>query len=240
MISLIEKNVGEIVAEDYRTAAVFHTYGIDFCCNGNRTLEEVCQQKNIAPEKLKAELEKVANISTDRSIDYQSWPIDLLADYIERIHHRYVADKVPVIKQYLDKIVKVHGENHPELSKIKQLFYHCSEELAIHMRKEELVLFPFIRKMVKAKLDKQTIEKPHFVTIQNPIQMMMHEHNNEGERFRQIADLSNNYTPPQDACNTYRVAFALLKEFEADLHLHIHLENNILFPNALELEEYLN
>ena len=107
------------------------------------------------------------------------------------------------------------------------------------MKKEELILFPVVRKMAKVKQENTKLEAPHFGTVENPIQMMMHEHTTEGERFRKIEALSNNYTPPADACNTYRVTFSLLKEFEADLHLHIHLENNILFPKAIELEQHL-
>ena len=110
----------------------------------------------------------------------------------------------------------------------------------MHMKKEELILFPFIRKMAKAKQENTKLDTPNFGTVQNPIEMMMEEHTTEGDRFRKIETLSNNYTPPEDACNTYRVTFALLNEFEQDLHMHIHLENNILFPRAIELEKQLS
>ena len=171
--------------------------------------------------------------------DYQSWPLDLLADYIEKKHHRYVQEKTLEIQPYLDKICKVHGERHPELLEIKEEFNASAGELAAHMKKEEMILFPFIRKMTKAKLENTKVDAAHFGTVKNPIQMMMNEHTVEGNRFRKIEELSNNYTPPLDACNTYRVSFALLKEFEQDLHLHIHLENNILFPRAIEIEKEL-
>ncbi|MNT11953.1 Iron-sulfur cluster repair protein YtfE [compost metagenome] len=131
----------------------------------------------------------------------------------------------------------MHGASHPELFEINQLFIGCAGELAQHMKKEELILFPFIKKMVKASLTDELIEQPHFGTVENPIAMMMHEHDAEGERFRKIALLTNDYTPPADACNTYRVTFAMLAEFEEDLHKHIHLENNILFPAAAVLEK---
>ena len=170
---------------------------------------------------------------------FKKYSIDLLADYIEKKHHRYVQDKTLEIQPYLDKICKVHGERHPELLEIKEEFNASAGELAAHMKKEELILFPFIRKMTKAKLENTKVDAAHFGTVKNPIQMMMNEHTVEGNRFRKIEELSNNYTPPLDACNTYRVSFALLKEFEQDLHLHIHLENNILFPRAIEIEKEL-
>ncbi|HLV70506.1 MAG TPA: iron-sulfur cluster repair di-iron protein [Xanthomarina sp.] len=232
-----QKQIGQFVAEDYRTAAVFSNYGIDFCCKGHRTIEEVCAKNNIDSNELLNKLDKVLSGNTNQSIDYKSWPLDLLAEYIEKKHHRYVEEKTPVLRQFLDKLCKVHGERHPELFKINELFTASTGELAAHMKKEELILFPFIKKMVKAQIDKGSILAPQFGSVENPIAMMMEEHDNEGERFRQIAELTNNYNPPADACNTYKVTFAMLDEFEKDLHLHIHLENNILFPEAAKLEK---
>ncbi|MFI0428671.1 iron-sulfur cluster repair di-iron protein [Mariniflexile sp. HMF6888] len=232
-----QKQIGQFVAEDFRTAAVFTKYKIDFCCNGNRTIEEACTKKGIDSNMLIDELEAVLNSKTDQTIDYKSWPLDLLAEYIEKKHHRYVEEKIPILRQFLDKLCNVHGERHPELFEINKLFTASAGELAAHMKKEELVLFPFVKRMVNAKLGNTTIQPPPFGTVENPIAMMMQEHDNEGVRFRQIAELTNNYTPPADGCNTYIVTFAMLKEFEQDLHLHIHLENNILFPEAIKLEQ---
>jgi regulator of cell morphogenesis and NO signaling len=231
--------IGELVAKDYRTASVFKKYSIDFCCQGNRTIEEACEKKNIDTKKVLEDLVAMMESKSESTTDYQSWPLDLLADYIEKKHHRYVQEKTLEIQPYLDKICKVHGERHPELLKIKEEFNASAGELAAHMKKEELILFPFIRKMTQAKMENIKVDAAHFGTVINPIQMMMDEHTVEGNRFRKIEELSNNYTPPQDACNTYRVSFALLKEFEQDLHLHIHLENNILFPKAIEIEKEL-
>ncbi|WP_417238673.1 iron-sulfur cluster repair di-iron protein [Bizionia sp.] len=233
----MSKPIGEFVADDFRTAAVFSNYGIDFCCKGHRTVEEVCNKNGVNPDELLSKLDAILESKGNNAIDYKSWPLDLLADYIEKTHHRYVEEKIPVLRQFLDKLCKVHGGNHPELFKINELFTGCAGELAAHMKKEELILFPFIKKMVKATLDGQAIEAPHFGTVENPIAMMMEEHENEGERFRKIALITNNYTPPADACNTYKVTYAMLDEFEKDLHLHIHLENNILFPEAAKLEQ---
>ena len=231
--------IGELVARDYRTASVFKKYSIDFCCQGNRTIEEACEKKNIDTKKVLEDLVAMMEAKSESTTDYQSWPLDLLADYIEKKHHRYVQEKTLEIQPYLDKICKVHGERHPELLEIKEEFNASAGELAAHMKKEELILFPFIRKMTKAKLENTKVDAAHFGTVKNPIQMMMNEHTVEGHRFMKIEELTNNYTPPQDACNTYRVSFALLKEFEQDLHLHIHLENNILFPKAIEIEKEL-
>lgn len=233
------KTIGEMVSEDYRTAEVFERFGIDFCCKGNKLMDEVCEKKGIDKKKLMAELEEVLKKTENTTTDYKGWPLDLLCDYIEKKHHRYVETKTPILKQYLEKIATVHGKSHPELYQIRALFFHSAGDLAAHMKKEELVLFPAIRKMVHSKQEKLALSQPAFGTVQNPVAMMMQEHEVEGNRFREIADLSSNYTPPNDACNTYKVTFSLLKEFEADLHLHIHLENNILFPKALELENGL-
>jgi len=232
-----EKQIGQFVADDFRTAAVFNKYGIDFCCKGDRTVEEVCEKKGLSATTLIDELHAVLNSKTDQSIDYKSWPLDLLAEYIEKKHHRYVEEKSVVLRQFLNKLCSVHGNRHPELFEINELFTASAGELATHMKKEELIIFPFVKRMVKAKLDNVAVQSPQFGTVGNPIAMMMEEHENEGERFRQIAELTNNYTPPADGCNTYQVTFAMLDEFEKDLHLHIHLENNILFPAAIKLEQ---
>ena len=232
----VAKNIiGELVADDYRTAAVFQKYGIDFCCQGNRTVEDACEKKSIDTEKVLMDLEAIQEQSNDNTPDYNAWALDRLADHIQAKHHAYVEAAIGQLKPYIDKICKVHGNRHPELFEVQREFYESAGELTVHMKKEEFILFPYIRKMVKSG------EKgnPHFGTAQNPIAMMMEEHDMEGERFRKISALTNQYTPPADACNTYRVTFALLKEFEEDLHLHIHLENNILFPKAIELETEL-
>ena len=228
--------IGEMVAEDFRTAAVFSQYGIDFCCKGNRTLEEVCEKKNLSMAELAEKLGEASNSSSGQTTDYLSWPSDLLIDYIEKKHHRYVEEKTPVLLQYLSKLCKVHGDRHPELYNIEELFSLSAGDLAAHMKKEELILFPFIRKMIKAKKAGQPLEMPHFGTVENPVAMMKDEHLTEGERFEAISGLTNNYTAPSDACSTYRVTYAMLQEFEQDLHNHIHLENNILFPRAVALE----
>lgn len=238
----ISKNdiIGRVVAMDYRTAGVFEQRGIDFCCNGNRSIEAACEEQKISTEELIDSLQRMVDKPSKKEGvgNFEEWPLDLLADYIEKKHHRYVREQIPVIQAFLGKIVLVHGGIHPELSKIKMHFDACAIDLTTHMQKEELILFPFIRKMVLAKMDGNTGPAAPFGTVQNPIQMMMHEHDTEGQRFRKIGMLSNQYAVPSDGCNTYRAAYAALHAFEDDLHLHIHLENNILFPKAIEMEQY--
>lgn len=236
----LENTIGQMVAEDYRTAQVFKDHKIDFCCRGNRNIQQVAQKQNLDVDVLLVEIDRVLKQTGNDNTDFKSWPLDLLADYIEKIHHRYVKEHIPALKQYLDQLCNIHAARYPELRQIREHFNASAGELAMHMKKEELVVFPWVRKMVRAEQRNEPLDKPNFQTVKNPIAMMMLDHENEGERFRLIAELSNDYNPPWDACNTYHAAFSLLREFEEDLHRHVHLENNILFPKAEMLESKLN
>lgn len=231
--------IGELVAQDYRTASIFKQNKIDFCCNGNRTIEDACLQKKIDSMQLIQHLEEATTNSGNSGVDFNSFPLDVLADYIQKKHHRYAEAKMQEIIPYLNKIIKVHGSHHPELEQVGELFNETASELTVHMKKEELMLFPFIKKLEYARESGTPVQAP-FGSVENPIQMMLHDHDTEGERFRKIAALTDNYNPPADACTTYKVTFSLLKEFEEDLHLHIHLENNILFPRAIKAEKTMN
>ncbi|MFA3781487.1 iron-sulfur cluster repair di-iron protein [Melioribacteraceae bacterium 4301-Me] len=231
------KTIAEIVAEDYRAAKIFESYKIDFCCNGNKKFDTAVKEKNIDPQKIITELTSLQKDNNNNAVDFKSWPLDLLADYIEKKHHRYIEERTPEIKEYLAKLCQVHGNNHPELFEINDLFNQSAGQLAMHMKKEELILFPYIRKIAAAKQKNEKVNPPQFGSVENPISAMMIEHDVEGERFKKINELSNNYIVPDDGCNTYQLTYSLLKEFEEDLHIHIHLENNILFPSALKLEK---
>lgn len=231
--------IGELVAVDYRFATVFQKNKIDFCCQGNRTIEEACDKKKVDVDALITQLDGAIAGNNDGGIDFKSWPLDLLADYIEKKHHRYADSRITEIKPMLDKIVKVHGPQHPELLEVQKLFMESAGELTAHMKKEEFVLFPFVKHLVLASRGEADPTPGQFGSVANPVAMMMDDHAVEGERFRRIAELTEDYTPPLGACTTYMVTFSLLKEFEEDLHLHIHLENNILFPKAIELEKTL-
>jgi len=239
METISNNTIGSLVAANFKTASIFRKYGIDFCCKGNRTIAEACADKSLDPQQVEQEVLSALQKKEGGSIDYNSWPLDLLADYIEKTHHRYVAEKIPELNFFLEKLCRVHGGRHPELFAIYKEFTASAEELTMHMKKEENILFPFIRQLVQAENGQKDLTKPHFLTVQNPIAMMMHEHEVEGGRFREISELSNSYTPPADGCTTYRVAFEMLSEFEQDLHTHIHLENNILFPKSISLEQKL-
>lgn len=233
----VKNTIGEVVATDYRAASVFNKHSIDFCCNGNRSIEDVCKDKNIDTHQLLEELKSELADSSRKATDFNTWPLDLLADYIEKKHHKYCEAKITEIKPYIQKINSVHGGRHPELAEVEELFGKTAGEMSMHMKREELTLFPYIRKMVNAREKNEKVEKPRFGSVESPIAKMMEDHDNEGERFRRIREITNDYTVPEDGCNTYKVTLAMLKEFEEDLHMHIHLENNILFPKSLKLEK---
>ena len=237
-MTTITKTIGDYVAENIKTAEVFKKYKIDFCCKGGRTIEEACEAKKINPEDIYRDIEAISQAPSG-DIDFNTWPLDLLADYIEKTHHRYVEEKSIILLQFLDKMCKVHGGRHPELFEINELFTASAHDLGAHLKKEELILFPFVRKMVEVQRSGMPLDAAHFGTVENPVAMMMHEHDVEGERFRKIAEITNDYTVPADGCRTYQVTYQMLEDFENDLHKHIHLENNILFPKAIELEQTL-
>jgi len=233
---LLKQKVGELVSKDYRTATVFKKYGIDFCCGGGKSIEDACKKNGVNPDELVQELKKIENASNSTSHNYDEWSLSFLADYIENTHHRYVEENIPILLEFSQKVAKVHGNSNPEVIKINDLFQDCVDELVPHMKKEELILFPYIRNLEKAKKNGEQAPLAPFGTVNNPINMMLHEHEFVGKKFEEIELLSNHYIPPTHACNTYRVLYAKLKEFHEDLLLHIHLENNILFPKAIALE----
>lgn len=231
--------LAEIVRRDYKAAAIFEKFSLDFCCNGNQKIRDACKAANIDPSVLVEEMEKLA-VAGDDEKHFDSWPLHQLVDHIFKTHHAYIEEKSPQIKRYLDKICQVHGKAHPELYEVRDIFFGVAGELAVHMKKEEIMLFPFIRKLERAKNSGEVVSSPLFRSVNFPVDMMKEDHSAEGEKFKRIAALTGNYTTPADGCNTYSVAYDLLNEFERDLHMHIHLENNILFPKAIRLEEELN
>lgn len=232
------KTVAEYVTENIKTAHIFKKYGIDFCCGGAITVEKACAKKNVNQAILEKELAEV-DVVKDIIEDYDKWDLNFLLIYIENVHHTYIKESLPIISQYVNKVAKVHGHHYTEVVKINQLFHEVANELISHMQKEEQILFPYIKQLVKAHKNKTTLTPPPFISIHNPISMMEHEHDKVGNTLKMISKLSNNYTPPKEACNTFRALYAKLEEFEQDLHKHIHLENNILQPKALLLDKQI-
>jgi regulator of cell morphogenesis and NO signaling len=233
-----ENKVSETVAKNIKAAHVFKKHGIDFCCGGGISIEKACQKNEVNLDQLLVELNGL-DTTISSTQNYDSWPLDFLVDYIVNTHHSYVDESLGLIYSYAEKVAKVHGEHEPAVIQIFDLFKYIAQDLTVHMKKEEMILFPFIKKMVLAEKGELVIEIEHFGSINNPIRMMEMEHETVGDWFKKIAVLSNQYTAPEWACNTFKALYAKLDEFEQDLHLHIHLENNILHPKALQLEKAL-
>ncbi len=237
MNTIDNKTVAEVVSENIKTAHIFKKYGIDFCCGGGITIDKACEKKNLDYSQLKEELLKVDD--APKAYNYNSWKLDFLIDHILNVHHTYVEESIPLILQYSNRVAEVHGHHYTEVLKINSLFNAVADELASHMNKEENILFPYIKSLLQLELSEEPLSPPPFGSINNPIAMMESEHESAGDIFKEIAKLTNNYTPPEDACNTFRALYAKLDEFEQDLHQHIHLENNILHPKAKLLEQNL-
>lgn len=234
---MIELTIGELVKEDYRKAEVLKKYGLDFCCGGKKTLAKACEEKGIDVMEISKDFHRLEDSGSYKpSRDFNKWSLDFLADYIVNTHHSYVRQANQALYGYTQKLKKVHGEKHPELVEIANIFSDIMNELESHMVKEENILFPYIKNMVEAKKQSRPTIAPPFRTVQNPINMMEHEHKDAMELMKRIETLSDGYTVPTDACNTYRVAYAKLREYDDDLRLHMHLESNILFPKAIDLE----
>lgn len=226
--------VGKIVARDYRKAKVFKSYGIDFCCGGNIKLKDVVNEYEVNVEELSEALHEIDLISNDTTVDYNEWPTNKLVDHIIDKHHKYVSETITQLTPMLTKVEMVHGTWRPELTEIKELFTNLSAELTAHMQKEETILFPAIKELARGA---ENESKTCFGTVRNPISMMEHEHDIAGDLMKSIHTLTDGYTLPKGACATYTVVYKTLNEFESDLFEHIHLENNILFPRAIKLEE---
>lgn len=231
-------SVGEIVKANFKTAQVFDKNGIDFCCGGGISIDEACKKSKVEMNKLVPELEVLLKMNDPDSRYIDGLELNELCNYIEKRHHTYVSENIPFLQQKLQKLCDVHGENHPELFEVKVLFDGAAGNLSAHMKKEELILFPSIRHIVKTKSNGGDIDSK-FGGIKETIDEMHEEHETEGERFMKISALTSSYSCPPDACGTYQVTYETLKEFENDLHRHIHLENNILFKKAILLEQEL-
>jgi regulator of cell morphogenesis and NO signaling len=237
MENIKDLSLGQIVTLNYKAADIFDKYKLDFCCKGKRTLTQACAEKQLDADKVASEIEETANSLTERKELFDSWELDFLADYIINHHHAYVKDASEKLLYYTTKVASKHSTRHPELEDIEIAFAAIAAEMEEHMHKEEMILFPYIKALAAAKRNEGSQPKAPFPSVQFPIQMMENEHEAAGELLEQIRQLTNNYNYPVDACNTYKVMYGKLYEFEKDLHQHIHLENNILFPKAIRLED---
>lgn len=229
-----DKPIGQFVAEDQRTAKIFNVYGIDFYCHGEDLLSSVCKNNDLDLNQILIDLEMITSEPYD-GVNYKDIPLDELTDCIQSIHHTYIERQLPVISEHLDTLCESHGKMHEGLFMLRSLFNDFANELNSHIKKEELILFPFIKELQEAANDKKNKTKV-FGTVKNPISIAKDQHDNEDERFRFISQLTKNFSGFIGKCNTYNNLIKLLDEFEFNLHTHIHLENNILFPKAIELE----
>lgn len=236
-----EKNetLGQIAARDLRKAEIFKKYGLDFCCGGKKTVKDACAEKGLDVAAVEHELQQAEKQATTsplpRPLPYNDWKLDFLADYIVNMHHSYVKASLPELLKYAEKVAKVHGAAHPELYDIFRLVQEIDEEMTAHMEKEEAFLFPYIKQLVLAK--NSGTDTNANGNIKTPITLMEKEHEIVGKSLSDIRLLSDNYQLPADACASYGLLYKMLQEFEGDMFTHIHLENNILFEKALELEK---
>jgi regulator of cell morphogenesis and NO signaling len=227
-----EMTIGDFVAEDYRTSKVFEKYGIDFCCGGKVALSAACREKGIDTGAVLREIESVKSTPLDRGQNYSAWELSFLADYIVNTHHAWLRDNMEQIAVYARKVAEVHGANHPEVIEIAKIFDRIATDMTAHLREEEEVFFPAVKRISAAGKSGQEADIRDLAIIRESLKKLDAEHNEIGDAVHTIRGLSKDYAIPGDACNTYMVTYRKLREFEDDLHKHVHLENNILFPKA--------
>lgn len=230
-----DKTVGEFVAEDFRTARVFEKYGIDFCCGGKAALSEACREKDVDPVTIQSEIETARSEPLERSQNYAAWGLPFLADYIVNTHHGYLNENTRQIAVYVRKIAEVHGAHHPEVIEIAGIFDQIAADMEAHLREEEEVLFPAIKRIDAARKSGVEAETTDLNVLKVSLGKLNREHDAIGDAVHTIRDLSKGYAIPADVCTTFVLTYRKLKEFEDDLHKHVHLENNILFPKAARL-----
>jgi regulator of cell morphogenesis and NO signaling len=232
------RTVRELVLENPEATRVLEKVGIDYCCGGGKSLEEACAAANLSVDEVIDSLELAEEQARAQQKD-RNWQREPLADLVAHInstHHKYTRDEIARLGPLFDKVVSVHGKNHSELQHVRAAFRGLAQELTMHMMKEEAVLFPYIIRMEEAVIQKEPVLPPPFGSVQNPVAMMMQEHDSAGDALKAMRQASAGYTPPGDACISYQALYRALADFEKDLHQHIHLENNILFPRAIAME----
>ncbi|HWQ82621.1 MAG TPA: iron-sulfur cluster repair di-iron protein [Ignavibacteria bacterium] len=231
--------LSEIVRQDFRASRVFEKHGLDFCCNGKRALEAACAEKGLDTETILTELKEEMKSDNAPDEKFEGMELDELVNHIVTRHHGYIKGILPLLNKFSDKVLNAHGKNHPELARVSELYHQVEAELTSHMFKEENMLFPFIVRMSEIKKNGGKLTSIPFGSVRNPISQMEAEHDNAGGAFHEMREITDNFRVPGDACNTFKSYYEELNNFEMDLHKHIHLENNILHPKAIETEEYL-
>lgn len=230
------RTVGGIVTRDFRTAAVFARYGIDFCCGGDVALAEACRAARVDPGRVEQDLARVATTpSTPHDHDFASWTLTRLIDHIKAIHHRYLRENAARTGAYARKITVVHGAQHPELATISATYDEMAAALMAHLDEEEQVFFPAVKRAEAAARAGAAVDPAVAEALLGGVERLAAEHDEVGGALHRIRDLSMGYALPGDACATYALAFRSLQELEADVHKHVHLENNILLPRTAEL-----
>jgi regulator of cell morphogenesis and NO signaling len=239
MTVMTAKTVREVTVENPASTRVFERFGIDYCCGGNQALEQACQRAGVSVDEVvdSLEMEKEAARAAKQARDWQSESLSELIEHIKNTHHKYMREETVRLAALLQKVCSVHGKNHPELFGIRETFGRVSQELMTHMMKEEMVLFPYIERMEESVIQKEPVLPAPFGSLQNPVAVMEHEHDSAGAALRSMRKASSDFAPPADACISYQTLYQALTAFEADLHQHIHLENNILFPRAIATEK---
>jgi regulator of cell morphogenesis and NO signaling len=234
-MSLKQSTIGEIVSDNFHAAGVFKEYGIDFCCGGGKLLSDVCESKNIPFDEVADKLKEAPWVNRTSGDNYNDWSPDFLVDYIINTHHTFVRKKSDEMAGYAAKVAKVHGEQHPENVEIFKKFIALSNELMEHLNEEESRVFPLIKKMYRKRQSGLKPDESEIMELKAVLSQMVDEHEVAGSLMADIRELSNEFTPPQDACATYRILYQNLAGFEEDLHKHVHLENNILFKKMERL-----
>ena len=232
----IETKMTDIALSNPTARQVLEDAGLDYCCGGGKSLHEACLHANVSSEEILNRLRENAKHTVPEDLEWMAAPLNELTRHIREKYHRYVREAIPRTRALSDKVAAKHGSSHAVLADIGKLFAEVGREMILHMQKEEQILFPYIDALQSAMNAHSSVEVPFFQTVKNPIHAMMKEHDAAGDLVRQIRVLSSEYTPPEDACTSFKALYEALREFEADLHQHVHLKNNVLFLRVVELE----
>ncbi|MFC3414315.1 DUF542 domain-containing protein [Algoriphagus hitonicola] len=230
-----DKTIADLVTADFRAAFVFRAFGIDYCCDGSKTISEYCTDNDLSSKEIYDSLSEAYTRPLEQNFDFKFWPLNLLATYIETKFHKLAKKQVPLIKAALERGIRRHGKGFLQLHEISLIFDQAAEELAQHLKREELILFPYIKKVFKNNETRQLMLSKDFSKIQRDIENLMLDHEQEGEYLTQIRSITDNYSLPEDSPKSIQLIYSLLEEFDLSMQKHMHLERNILFEETLNL-----